>query len=224
MGAGRRGREGDRPAARARKPRQRRLGDGPHDLHVDDLRPALPRRLRAVQAGLAAAALRRRGRLLPLAGVRVPGQALPGMAGLPAPPAVLAALPLGLLPRPPCLLSPDALLRTRRPRVGAVHPQPALQLSQPQLEPPLTLPRRVKARPQRRDLPVRQQPPKPRVRSPQPGGVISSELIGHAPQASTAAAADQIDARRTGPQRERGGKSPDAPQSLRQPLPRQRHT
>jgi hypothetical protein len=79
---------------------------------------------------------------------------------LPAPPAVLAALPLGLLPRPPCLLSPDTLLRTRRPRVGAVHPQPALQLSQPQLEPPLTLPRRVKARPQRRDLPVpvRQQP------------------------------------------------------------------
>jgi hypothetical protein len=80
--------------------------------------------------------------------------------------------------------------------------RPALQLSQPQLEPPvtltltLTLTRRVKARPQRRDLPipVRQQPPQPRIRSPQPGGVISSELIRHSRQASTAAA-DQIDAR-----------------------------
>src|SRR5450756_1991622 len=77
-------REGDRPAARALQARQRPLGHRPDDLHVGDLRPPPGHGRRAVQAGPAPAALRRPGRFLPLARVRVPGQALPGMAGLPA--------------------------------------------------------------------------------------------------------------------------------------------
>src|SRR5450755_4420903 len=43
--------------------------------------------------------------------IRIPFQALPLVTGLPAPSAVLAALPLGLLPRPPGFLRPDPLLR-----------------------------------------------------------------------------------------------------------------
>jgi hypothetical protein len=200
VSARRRARERDRPAARALQPRQRPLGHRLDDLGVDDLRPPLRHSRRAVQPGPAAAALRRRRRFLPLARLRVPGQALPGMAGLPARLAVLAAIPLRFLPpRPPRLFSPDSLLRGRRPRVRAVRPQPALQLRQPQFQPPLALPRRVKARLQHPDLGVLrpQHLPQPRVRSTQPGGVIRHGLIGHAPRAPTATATDQIDARRT---------------------------
>jgi hypothetical protein len=90
-------------------------------------------------------------------------------------------------------------VRARRPRVRAVHPQPALQLRQPQLRRPPQLPLRVQARPQRRGLrgPVRQQLPQPRVRSTQPRHIIRHGLLGHAPQAPTATARDQIDTRRT---------------------------
>ena len=160
--------------------------------------PETPGSLRAVQPGPALTALRRRRRVLPLTRIGVPGQAFPAMAGLAAPLAVPASLPLRLLPRPPLFLGPDPLLRGRRPRVRAVHPQPALQLRQPQLQPPLALPRRVKAAPQHPDLGVLrpQRLPQPRVRSTQPG-VIRHGLIGHAPQAPTSAAADQIDKRGT---------------------------
>jgi hypothetical protein len=141
--ARRRGRESDRSAARALQTRQQPLGHDPGHAHVPGLRPPLPRQGSAVQAGPALAALCRRGRVLPLARIRVPGQALPRMAGLPARLAVLAALPLRPLPLPglPLLPGRDALLRARRPGLRAVHPQPALHLRQSQLKPPLPLPR-----------------------------------------------------------------------------------
>ena len=44
--------------------------------------------------------------------------------------------------------------------------------------------------------PICQQVPQPRVRSSQPRHVIRHGLIGHAPKAPTATAADQVDARR----------------------------
>jgi hypothetical protein len=104
---------------------QQPLRHRPDDLYVNDLRPARLRGgLRAVQAGLAAAALRRRpcGVFSPVSGSRRRPPAL--MPGLPAALAVLPALTLRLLPpRPPRLFRPDPLLRTRRPRIAAVHRQ-----------------------------------------------------------------------------------------------------
>ena len=182
--ARRRLRERDRPAARALPARQRPLGRLPDDLHVDDLRPPRARSLRAVQAGPAAAALRRRLRVLVLIRVRIPLQARALMPGLPAPLAVLAPLPLRLLPRPPRLFRPDPLLRARRPRVRAVHRQPAFQLRQPQLQPPLPLPRRFQLPPQHRDLRILRL-----HHSPQPRQQVTllltghARLIGHEPQA-----------------------------------------
>ena len=71
------------------------------------------------------------------------------MPGLPAPPAVLPALPLRFLTlRATALPRPDRLLRGRRARIGSVHPQPPLQPRQPQLQPPLPLPGRLQLRPQ----------------------------------------------------------------------------
>ena len=150
MRAGRRLRKRDRPAARAHPAGQQVLGHRPDDVHVDDLRPPRPSGLRAVQAGAAPAALRGRLRGLLLTRVRVPLRAFSLVTGLPAPLAVLPALPLRFLPpRPPRHFRPDPLLRARRPRIRAVHPQPALQLRQPQLKPAFPLPRRFQLRPQR---------------------------------------------------------------------------
>ena len=149
--AGRRVRDRDGPAARALQARQRPLRHRPGDLHVHDLRPPRHGRRRAVQADPAAAALGRRIRVLALARVRVPGQAPARVAGLPAPAAVLPALPLRFLTlRAAAFPRPDRLLRGRRARIGAVHPQPALQLRQPQLQPPLPLPGRLQLGPQYR--------------------------------------------------------------------------
>ncbi len=134
--ARRRLRERDRPAARARKTRQRPLGHRPDDLRVDNLRPLRARGRRPVQGRLAGPAFCRRIRVLPLAGVRVPPEAFSLVTGLPATPAVPAALPLGLLPGPARLLRPDPFLRAGRPGVRAVHRQPALHFRQPQLHPP----------------------------------------------------------------------------------------
>ena len=145
--AGRRLRERHRPAARARKPRQQPLGHLPDDLHVNDLRPPRVPRPPHRPGRPAGTALRRRLRVLPLARIRIPLQALALMTGLPAPLAVLPALPLGLLPRPPRFFRPDPLLRRRRPRVRAVHRQPALHLRQPQLQPPFPLQRRFQPPP-----------------------------------------------------------------------------
>ena len=138
----RRLRERDRPAARARPSWQRPLRHLPGNFHVDDLRPARRRGRRPVQPGAAAAAFRGRLRVLPLIWFRIPRQAIPLVTGLTAPLAVRPALPLRLLARPPRLFRPDPLPGGRRPRIGAVHPQPALQFRQPQLQPPLPLPRR----------------------------------------------------------------------------------
>ena len=181
--ARRRLRERDRPAARAQKARQRPLGHLPDHFHVDDLRPPRARRLRAIQPRLTAAALRRRLRVLRLIRVRVTLQALALVTGLTASLAVLTALTLGLLPRPPRFFRPDPLLRAGRPRVRAVHRQPALYLRQPQLQPALPLQRRLQARPQRRDLLVLRpdHSPQPRHQVTLPAGY--PRLIRHEPQA-----------------------------------------
>src|SRR5207247_10340986 len=102
-----------RPAARARTARQRPLGHLPEDLHVNDLRPPRLHGIRAVQGRAASTAFRRRIRGLRVVRIRVPFQAFALMTGLPAALAVLAALPLGLLPRFPGLFPPDPLLRAR---------------------------------------------------------------------------------------------------------------
>ena len=130
--ARRRLRERHRPAARAAKPRQQPRRHRPGDLCVDDLRPPRLRRRRAVQPGMAAAALHRRLRVLAVIRVRVPGQAFPRMPRLPARLAVLPALTLRCLPRLP---RPDPLLRRRRTRIRAVHRQAPLHLRQPELQP-----------------------------------------------------------------------------------------
>ena len=184
--ARRRLRERDRPAARARPARQRPLGRLPDDLHVDDLRPPRARGRRAVQAGPAPAALRRRLRVLVLIRVRIPLQALALMPGLPAPLAVLAPLPLRLLPRPPRLLRPDPLLRAGRPRVRAVHRQAPLQLRQPQLQPPPQLPLGIQLAPQHRVLRVLRlhHGPQPRQQLTLPRDLTGrARLLRHEPQA-----------------------------------------
>src|ERR1039457_6147878 len=85
------------------------------------------------------------------------------MAWLAAVLAVLAPLPLRGIPVAPLstapLSGPDTLLRRRRARIGAVHPQSSLQLRDPQLQPsqPLPLP------------PPPPPPPRPGVRDPQRG-------------------------------------------------------
>src|SRR6266550_3851286 len=185
MRARRRLRERDRPAARALPARRRPPGRLPDDLYVDDLRPPRARSLRAIQAGPAAAALRRRLRVLVLIRVRIPVQARALMPGLTAPLAVLAPLAFRFLPpRPPRLFRPDPLLRARRPRVRAVHPQPAFHLRQPQLQPALPLPRRFQPRRQRRNLLILRLD-----HSPQPRHQVTllltghARLIGHEPQA-----------------------------------------
>ena len=132
MRPGRRGGDRDLPAARAGQRRQQPLGDGLADRHVPDLRPRLPGRARAPEAGPAPRALRRRACGLALVRVRVAPQAAACVAGLPAPLAVLAPFPLGLLAVPALGLAalprPDGFLRRWGPRVGAIHPQPPLQL------------------------------------------------------------------------------------------------
>ena len=197
MRARRRIRERDRPAAPARKPRQQPFGHRPDDLRVDDLRPPRLHRLRAVQARLARTAFRRRIRGLPLAQVRIPQQAFPLVTGLAAALAVLPALPLGLLPGPPCLFRPDPLLRAGRARVRAVHRQPPLQLRDPQLQPAFPIPRcrglrsrrpepgqrHLQARRQHRDLLILRPD-----HSPQPRNQVTllasyPGLIGHEPKA-----------------------------------------
>ena len=82
------------------------------------------------------------------------------MPGLPARFAVLAPLPLRGIPPAPLraapLPGPDLLLRRRRPRIGAVHAQPPLQLGDPQFQPPPQLPLRLQVRAHRgKPLPQR---------------------------------------------------------------------
>ena len=114
MRARRRLRERDRPAA----PGTHRPGSV-HSVTVRTTCTSMTcahrelRSRRAVQGRPASAALRRRLRVLLLTRVRIPLQAFPLMTGLPAPLAVLPALPLGLLPRPPRLFRPDPLLRAK---------------------------------------------------------------------------------------------------------------
>ena len=113
----------------------------------------------AVEVVAAAAATRRLAlEDLPESFGRDQGPNVMAMAGLPAPLAVLAPLPLRFLPLPAPglapLLRPDALLRRRRPGVRAVLAQPAFQLRNPQLQPPVPLQRSVQLSPQHRVLSV----------------------------------------------------------------------
>lgn len=125
-----------------------------------------------------------------LIGVRVPGQAAAGMAGLPAPLAVRAPFPLRGLPRLPLRLTPfprpDRLLRRRHPGVGAVHPQSPLQLSDLQLQTAAQLPLSRQLRAQHGNLGVLRLD-----HGPQPGQQLTLlpgtarqiRHIGHKPQA-----------------------------------------
>lgn len=72
----------------------------------NDLRPPRFNGLRAVQRRPAGPALRRGRHVFPIARVRIPFQTSSVVTGLPVPVAVLAALPLGLLPRSPGLFAP----------------------------------------------------------------------------------------------------------------------
>ena len=148
--------ERDHPAARALQARQQPFGHLPDHFHVDDLRPPRARGRRAVQPSLAAEAFRRRPRFLHLTGIRLPGQAFALVPGLPAPLAVLTPLPLRFLPPPGLapLPRPDALPRRRRPGIRAVLAQPAFQLRNPQLQPPVPFQRDVQLGPQHRVLSV----------------------------------------------------------------------
>ena len=178
------------PAARAQQRRQQPLGHPPGDPHVPDLRPLRAPSFRPGQARPASRALRRRIRGLPLIRIGVPGQASTGVPGLPAALAVLATLPLGSVPVFPlglaASLRPDRLLRARRPRVAAVHPQAAFQLGEPQLQPPFPFHRRRQLGPQHPDFGVLRL-----HHSPQPGQQLTLlpvtprqiGLIGHEPQA-----------------------------------------
>ena len=182
------------PAAPAGQRGKQPFGDEPADAHVPDLRPRRTRGLRARQPGPAPRALRRRLRGLPLVRVRVPGKASPGMARLPAPLAVLAALPLRRIPPLPlrlaALLRPDALLRRRRPGVSAVLPEPTFQLRDPQLQPAAQLPLGRQLRAQHRVLGVLGLD-----HSPQPGQQLTLlpgtsrqiRRIGHKPRSCSSA-------------------------------------
>jgi hypothetical protein len=151
---GRRARERHPPAARAHPARQQPLGHLLDHFRVNDLRPPRLHGFSAIQARLATAALRGRIRGHPLIRAQLPLQAFPLMTGLTAPPAVLTAFPLRPLPRPPRFLRPDPLLRRRRPRIRAVHRQPALQLRHPQPKPPPQLPLGIQLPPEQRNLGV----------------------------------------------------------------------
>ena len=195
----RRGRERDRPAARAQKARQRPLGHLPDDLRVDDLRPPVSRGLRAVQGRPAVTALRRRRRGPSSRPVRIPCQAFPLMTGLPAPLAVLPALPLRLLPRPPRLLRPDPLPRLGVPE--SVLSIPSRRSSSASRSPSRRRSSRSASSSARSTRVLRvlrlHHGPQPGVRSTKPRSVISQGLTGHAPQAPTATASRQIDKRRS---------------------------
>jgi hypothetical protein len=110
---------------------------------------------------------------------------------------VLPALPLGLLPRPARRLRADTLLRAGHPRIIAVHRQPPLQLRDPQLQPPFTLPRRLHSRREHRDLRVLRLD-----HSPQPRDKVTllanrTRPTGHEPKAcSTCTKSSTTSARR----------------------------
>jgi hypothetical protein len=190
MRPARRGGNRDLPAAWAGQRRQQPLTHQLADPHVPDLRPRRARRPGTVQADPAPRALRRRISALALIRVRVAPQAAARMAGLPAPLAVLAPLPLRLLAVPApglaALPRPDGLPRRRRPRVGAVHPQPPLQPGDLQLQPLPQLPLSRQLGPQHGVLGVLRL-----HRRPQPGQQLTLLLVaarrigltGHKPQA-----------------------------------------
>ncbi len=168
----------------ARRPR---ASAGPPAGATRSLRAARrPRGLRALQVGPAPRALRWRVCGLALVRVRVAPQAAARMAGLPASPAVLAPLPLGLLAVPALGLAalprPDGFPRRRRPRVDAVFPQPPLQPGDLQPQPLPQLPPSA----QQADLSVlrlnhRTQPGQQLTLLQVPARRIG--LIGHKPQA-----------------------------------------
>ena len=133
--------------------RQRPLGRLPDDLRVNDLRPPRARSLRTIQSGLAAAALRRRIRVLALIRVRIPRQALALMPGCPP-----RLRPLRRSRSDCCRArrasSPQSAPSSGRPRIRAIHRQTAFQLRQPQLQPPPQLPPGIQLPPQHRVLRV----------------------------------------------------------------------
>src|SRR5262249_336760 len=119
-------RDGDLPAARALPARQRPFRRDRGEQHVDDLRPRSRYQLRAIEAGLAAAALRRWRSFPPPARVRVPGQALALIPGLPPPLAVPPPPPTPLPPPPPAPRPPHPAPgpRSRRSRPPPAAPPP----------------------------------------------------------------------------------------------------
>ena len=118
-----------------------------------------PAALRAVQGSPAAAALRRR-RPLPSSHPGSGSRARP-LPGCPGWPPRLRSLRRSRsdscrcpAARPCAAPSPRSVLRRRRPGVGAVLAQPAFQLRDPQLQPPVPLQRSLQLSPQHRVLGV----------------------------------------------------------------------
>ena len=141
-------------------------------------------------------------RVLPLIRLRIPGQAVALVTGLPAPPAVLppsrptAAAPVA--PFAPIRSFDEGVPDRYCPSAGAPAPPAAAPAAAAaSVRPP--------ARPQRLDLrgPRCRHGPQPRVGSAKPRGIIRHGVIGHAPQAPTPAATRQIGKRRNQPARGR---------------------
>ena len=143
---------------------------------------------------------------------RVPG--LFPVTRLPAALAVLAALPLGLLPGPyRASFAPIRSLELGVPGVAAVHRRAGAPAPRPSAQAAAAASWAASCADRSTAISASfasTRRPQPRVRRAQPSGIIRHGLIGHTHQAATPAPATQISARQT-PQGSPAGTSPNSP-------------